>query len=168
MIVQFAFSDVLLPEIVRLTTADVAFVFVGVMSGEPVLSRPRVRPRELASTKLEPSSLGDRSSTLDALSLSAAAFRSSSSFSFFFCFSASTIAVLREPVLLACVPLPFWFELTNEKKNYKNYSSNPDIFSLIFNGAFISKYIPQPPKRSGHKLRIRLLIRHKTCFEACC
>jgi len=126
MIVQFAFSDVLLPEIVRLTTADVAFVFVGVMSGEPVLSRPRVRPRELASTKLEPSSsLGDRSSTLDALSLSAAAFRSSSSFSFFFCFSASTIAVLREP-------LPCWFELTNEKKNYKNYSSNPDIFSLIF------------------------------------
>lgn len=60
MIVQFAFSDVLLPEIVRLTTADVAFVFVGVMSGEPVLSRPRVRPRELASTKLEPSSLEDR------------------------------------------------------------------------------------------------------------
>ena len=131
MIVQFAFSDVLLPEIVRLTTADVAFVFVGVMSSEPVLSRPRVRPRELVSTKLEPSSLGDRS-TLDALSLSAAAFRSSSSFSFFFCFSASTIAVLREPVLLACVPLPFWFELTNEKKIYKNYSSNPDIFSLIF------------------------------------
>jgi len=119
MIVQFAFSDVLLPEIVRLTTADVAFVFVGVMSSEPVLSRPRVRPRELASTKLEPSSLGDRSSTLDALSLSAAAFRSSSSFSFFFCFSASTIAVLREPVLLACVPLPFWFELTNEKKIIK-------------------------------------------------
>ena len=93
MIVQFAFSDVLLPEIVRLTTADVAFVFVGVMSGEPVLSRPRVRPRELASTKLEPSesSLGDRSSTLDALSLSAAAFRSSSSFSFFFCSSSASL-----------------------------------------------------------------------------
>jgi len=116
MIVQFAFSDVLLPEIVRLTTADVAFVFVGVMSSEPVLSRPRVRPRELASTKLEPSSLGDRSSTLDALSLSAAAFRSSSSFSFFFCFSASTIAVLREPVLLAPRACPSGLNRPMKKK----------------------------------------------------